>query len=201
MHTKPHWRVILTAAVGVAIASYVALLIALNFTTPANALSSVRYVSWIGLAVFLLWLVFEKWAWAWLPEWIVQRPNLNGTWKGTGRLTFIKDRDLVKNPVTLKVEITIKQTYTTVFLLFWSRSSNDQRQTTSEAYVDLVQRSQGVGKYVLQYMFTTDPGAFFPNQPGCATLTFSTTPSCRLVGEWVFNPASHAAGWLEVTKQ
>lgn len=69
-----------------------------------------KYLGGIASVVVLLVLIFDRWAWRWLPVGIMRRPNLHGTWKAQlhyqwpeGTPTKTKDCFIV-----------IRQTYSTV---------------------------------------------------------------------------------------
>lgn len=71
MRAKPHWRPILTAAVALAVGSHLAILYVLGQAPAAAIPTTAKVIAWGSLAIFLLWLAFEKWIWAWLPRWVL----------------------------------------------------------------------------------------------------------------------------------
>ena len=200
MRARPHWRVVLTVAVALGVISNLGVLLFLGQLQPSDAVNSAKFVSWAAIVVYGLWLGFEKWGWAFFPEWIIGRPDLRGTWKGTGYFSFIKDKDLKSTPISLEVQVSIKQTYTKIFVGYWSKSDTDQRETRSEAYADLLQPSPGDGNFVLQYIFATLPGSFIPNQIGWAALAVSDDRK-QMEGDWLFNLTEPAAGHLVIKLQ
>lgn len=85
------------------------LVLALVLDAPVDK-TWLKYVGALASVVVLLVLVFDRWAWRWLPVAVSKRPNLRGTWKAQlayqwpdGTATQTKDCFIV-----------IRQTYSTV---------------------------------------------------------------------------------------
>ncbi len=136
-----------------------------------------KYVGVIAALVVLLLLAFDVFAWRWLPEWIVKRPNIRGTWRAELRSNWLKDDG---QPLVSECFIVIHQTYTTmcVEVLF---PGSDSTSTSA----DIV---KGGGRPSLWYTYRSEAHA--PNRDGnpphrgAVSLFVETSPRRSLAGDY-----------------
>jgi hypothetical protein len=135
-----------------------------------------KYLGGIASAVVVLLLIFDRWAWRWLPVAVSRRPNLQGTWKAElhyqwpeGSPTQVKDCFIV-----------IRQTYSTIAVDMHFDISDSQSRSAS-----LVETN---GRHSLWWSYLSvahaleQPGN--PPHRGGAELAISLKPRLSLAGDY-----------------
>jgi len=204
MQRQPHWRIIIAAVVILTLVSYL-LLLAINDAFSERLFwLSVKLVSGASLAIYLLWLAFDKWLWRVIGRLPIDTwPDLNGKWKGTGQITVLPHGNDPPPPVDLNVDIEIIQTYTSLWVNYRSTVKDKPEELSlSHARAVLVQPTEK-SPYSLEYHFVTEVPSFKPGTHGLAVLTLtpgsgSSRPELR--GEWVSDTKVPIAGTVSVTK-
>lgn len=135
-----------------------------------------KYVGGIASVVVELLLVFDRWAWRWLPVAVTKRPNLQGTWRSQlhyqwpdGTPTQTKDCFIV-----------IRQTYTTITVdMHFDISDSHSR---SAAIVDTNGRRSLWWSYLSVAHSLEQEGN--PPHRGGAELVISLKPKPSLAGDY-----------------
>jgi hypothetical protein len=135
-----------------------------------------KYVGAITSVVVVLLLIFDRWAWRWVPLAMSKRPNLQGTWKAQlhyqwpdGAPTKTKDCFII-----------IRQTYSTVTVAMLFDISDSESK--SAAIVD----SNGQRSLWWSYLSIAHTLEQQDNPPhrGAAALVISPQPKLALVGDY-----------------
>lgn len=89
----------------------------LFFSLPNNGsvISFVKPLSYVVIIDTLFVFAFVKWIWKWklLYPWLVPFPNLNGTWKGEIKSTWV-DPETGERPNPIPTILTIKQSFISI---------------------------------------------------------------------------------------
>jgi hypothetical protein len=135
-----------------------------------------KYLGGIASVVVVLLLIFDRWAWRWLPVAIGKRPNIHGTWKAQlhyqwpeGTPTQTKDCFVV-----------VRQTYSTVTVDMHFDISDSQSR--SAAIVETNGRLSLWWSY-LSIAHTLEQKGNPPHRGG-AELAISLKPKLSLAGDY-----------------
>jgi hypothetical protein len=135
-----------------------------------------KYLGGITSVVIVLLLIFDRWAWRWLPVAVSKRPNLQGTWKAElhyqwpdGAPTQTKDCFIV-----------IRQTYSTVTVDMHFDISDSQSR--SAAIVETNGRRSLWWSYLSVAHALEQEGN--PPHRGGAELVISPKPTLSLAGDY-----------------
>lgn len=127
-------------------------------------------------------LLFTKWAWQWkiFRGWLVQIPDIQGTWKGSVISTWI-DPSTGKNLDSIPAILAIRQSFNKIDCFLFTKESSSY-STAAEINID-----QG-GNLYLNYNYTNRPKASVRERSeihdGAAILQIIKTPSRSLKGEY-----------------
>jgi hypothetical protein len=138
------------------------------------------WLKYLGLlATVVVWgvLAFDLWVWRWLPYWMVKRPNLKGTWKGTYTSSW-ETPDGPSQPT--EFYLVVRQTYSTIHVEAIYAISNSNSSTANI--------TQGEGSPVLWYAYDSSAHALQtsgnPPHRGAARLSIQTEPRIVLAGDY-----------------
>jgi hypothetical protein len=142
-----------------------------------------KYLGAIASIIVVLLLIFDRWAWRWLPVAVSKRPNLQGTWKAqlnyqwpAGTPTQTKDCFVV-----------IRQTYTTVSVAMHFDISDSHSR--SAAIVETNGQRSLWWSY-LSVAHTLEQGDNPPHRGG-AELAISLKPRTSLAGDYWTERKTH----------
>lgn len=136
----------------------------------------------MGIYLVLL-VVFRQWAWRWpvFRNWLVQVPDLQGTWKGTIRSSWTDPTTGAAIPAK-SVVLVIRQTFSSVSCVMYSGES-DSFSTTAQIYQD-----DESGMFRLSYNYLNRPRAGVRDRSeihdGAAILKIVSSPTKELSGEY-----------------
>ena len=128
-------------------------------------------------------LLFTTWLWKipWLQGWLVPFPNLNGTWRGTLKSTWVNP-ETGKSPEPILVVIVIKQKFSSVSCVMFTPES-ESYSTTAQ-----INEDDASGILRLAYNYTNRSQATIRSRSeihdGAAVLKIITAPSPILEGEY-----------------
>lgn len=136
--------------IAIGIAAVVWLVIAFVSGDTDGQWTALRAFSIAGSIATLLFLVYDRWAWAWpWIRWFTGKPNLNGTWRGELQSDFVRDGKQIDAIPTV---IRIKQTDSTIYVtLFTGESSSITEQS------ELVREADD--RWRLTFVYTNKPRA------------------------------------------
>jgi hypothetical protein len=135
-----------------------------------------KYVGGIASMVVVLLLIFDRWAWRWLPAAVTKRPNLQGTWRAQlhyqwpeGTPTQTKD-----------CFITIRQTYSTVRVNMHFDISDSKSRSAA------IVETNGTRSLWWSYMSIAHSLEQVDNPPhrGAADLAIAPKPKLSLAGDY-----------------
>ncbi len=127
-------------------------------------------------AVVLLLLIYDRWAWKWLPSLLTKRPKLHGTWKAELQYQWPDGTPTQFKPCFL----TVRQTYSTISVnMHFDISASESR---SAAIVS----SNGKQSLWWSYWSAAKTLEREDNPPhrGGAEVVISTKPSLRMDGDY-----------------
>jgi len=139
----------------------------------------------VTVYAILAWL-FTKWLWKLriFRGWLVEAPNLHGTWIGEIKSTWV-DPKTSETPTPIKVTAVIKQDYYSVSCCIYS-SEMESKSTNAQ-----ITREAESGVLSLSYVYTSRPKIGVRNRSpihdGAAMLRFSDTEQYALAGEYWTN--------------
>jgi SMODS-associating 2TM, beta-strand rich effector domain len=155
------------------------LLIAFVLEVPVDK-NWLKALGGIAAAIVAGLLIFDRWAWRWLPLSLRGHPKLHGTWKAT--LTFEEMEDGVPSGGMARKDcfLVIRQTYSTVTVnMLFDVSSSESRSAA------LCEQN---GVLRLWFSYWSAAGALHRdgNDPhrGGAELVISQKPRLRLAGDY-----------------
>jgi hypothetical protein len=135
-----------------------------------------KYVGGIASVVVVLLLIFDRWAWRWLPAAVTKRPNLQGTWRAQLHYQWPEGTPTQ----TQDCFITIRQTYSTVTVGVLSDVSDSQSR--SAAIVETNGRRSLWWSYLSIAHSLEQEGN--PPHRGGAELVISSKPKLSLAGDY-----------------
>jgi hypothetical protein len=203
MYREPHWRWVILTVVILTLVTFVGTL-ALRQGAGWNVLwLAVGIVTVTGTAIYVLWLVFDKYLWKVLPRYLSDSwPDLSGVWKGSGVITQLPPDSKECVPIELEVKLTIRQTYTAVWVAFESNDKGKSKKSSSHARGEIFQPDPGA-QYQLHYHFVTETGSYDPDQHGLAVFRYRPGESGQpdeLDGEWVSRFHTPITGTVNVSR-
>ncbi|WP_280447120.1 hypothetical protein [Nocardia brasiliensis] len=103
--------------IAIGVAALVWLAIAIASGRDDGQWVALRTFSIAGAVVTLLFLVYERWGWAWrFVRFFTGKPNLNGTWRGKLQSDFERDgRRIDPIPTVLRIKQTDSSVWVTLF--------------------------------------------------------------------------------------
>jgi hypothetical protein len=135
-----------------------------------------KYLGGVASVVVVVLLIFDRWAWKWVPVAISKRPNLQGTWRSQLHYQWPKG-----TPTQSKdCFIVVRQTYTTITVnMHFDISDSHSR---SAAIVE----TNGTRSLWWSYLSMAHSLQQEGNPPhrGGAELVISTTPKLSLAGDY-----------------
>lgn len=165
------------------------LLVYLSDVTPAVSFRALSRIPDVVLIYGALYLVFTKWLWR-LPifrGWLIPFPDLQGTWKGTIRTTWV-DPSTGTTPDPIPVILVIRQTFSTLSCAMHTKESSSFSTAASFHVADDSEAK------MITYVYTNTPRVSVRDRSavheGAATLRVATTPELRLEGEYWTNRKS-----------
>jgi hypothetical protein len=140
-------------------------------------LPTVVTVDGIGLAIFVKWL----WKWKYLQGWLVPFPNLNGTWQGTIRSTWI-DPKTGASPGGIPVILCIRQTFVAISCVMRTEEMN------SHSYCSdfVLDKESQIKKLAYSYKSSPRPTVVHRSPPHDGSVVFDVigNPPQKLTGEY-----------------
>jgi hypothetical protein len=99
----------------------------------------------------VLVFLFNGWMWKWLPEFLIGRPDLNGTWKGKLEYRWANpdDKKDIKNAVK-PIYISIKQTFLSIKICVFTSESESHSLSSNIIQTD-------TGAWELSYTYDNTP--------------------------------------------
>lgn len=171
--------------VGVSIAVWVGLLYLFGLD-PEATWNAARFLPTVVTFDVGVWLLFVKWGWKFKPfqGWLVPFPNLEGTWQGELKSTWINPETQSKlNPIP--VILVIKQSFLSISAIMYSR----EMMSRSYAAEFLIDHDSGLKKLV--YTYTSEPKVEVRGRSqvhnGTTTLGVINQPRRALRGEYWTN--------------
>lgn len=135
-----------------------------------------KYLGGIAAVIVVLLLVFDRWAWRWVPVALSKRPNLQGTWRGTLHYQWPDGTPTQ----TKECFLTIRQTYSTVTVAMHFDISDSHSR--SAAIVETNgQRSLWWSYLSVAHTLEQDGN---PPHRGGAELVVSLKPTLSLAGDY-----------------
>ncbi|HET8536800.1 MAG TPA: hypothetical protein VFL73_06435 [Solirubrobacteraceae bacterium] len=159
--------------IGLAAVLWVALAFALDVPVDKNWL---KYLGGIAGAVVVLLLVFDRWAWRWLPVAVTKRPNLQGTWKA---LLHFQWPDGTPTQ-TKECFLTIRQTYSSVTVAMHFDISDSRSRSAAIVATD-GERSLWWSYFSVAHSLEQQGN---PPHRGGAELVISMKPKLSLAGDY-----------------
>lgn len=145
-----------------------------------NYVKIVPTVVTIDTAVIFLFTQYF-WKWKIFKEWLVPFPNLNGTFKGTIRTTWI-DPITNERPAPIPAILTVNQSFFSISCVMRTE------EMASYSFISdfIVDKDNQVKK--LSYSYTSNPKQVViersPQHLGTIVFEIDETPKIRLVGEY-----------------
>lgn len=134
----------------------------------------------------ILLFLFVKWGWR-IPQlqgWLVPFPDLEGTWEGTLKTTWV-DPKTKKIPDPIPLILTIRQSFNSISCVMYTKESNSYSTTANFILED----DSGIKR--LSYVYANRPEASIRDKSavhdGAAILTIISRPKRRLEGEYWTN--------------
>jgi len=149
----------------------------------------------------VLFFVFTKWVWR-IPQlqgWLVPFPDLEGTWEGTLKTTWI-DPKTKKTPVPIPLILVIRQSFNSINCVMYTKESNSYSTTANFMNDD----ESGIKR--LSYVYTNRPDASIRDRSavhdGAAILTIVSKPKRELEGEyWTSRKTTGSINLMFKTKE
>ena len=159
--------------IGLSAGLWVALAFVLD--TPVDQ-TWLKYVGGIASVVVVLVLIFDRWAWRWVPVGISKCPNLNGTWKAQLHYQWPEDTPTQQKDCF----IVIRQTYSSVTV--------DMHFDISDSHSRSAAIIETNGRRSLWWSYLSVAHALEqednPPHRGGAELVISTKPKLSLAGDY-----------------
>jgi len=137
----------------------------------------------------ILYFIFSRWLWRLqvFQGWLVPNPDLQGTWEGTLKTTWIDPKTgKVSTPIPLV--LVIKQSFDSMNCVMYTQES------TSVSNAAQISEDDGSGIFALSYNYTNKPDAELRGRSeihdGAALLTVVRKPKRILKGEYWTNRKS-----------
>ena len=130
----------------------------------------------------ILILLFTKWAWRWkiFRNWLVQIPDIQGTWRGS-IITTWADPSTGKKLDSIPAILAIRQSFNKIDCFLFTKESSSY---STDAEINI---NQG-GNLYLNYNYTNRPGASVREESeihdGVAILQIIKAPNRSLEGEY-----------------
>jgi len=154
--------------------------------------ASVAVTDWLGLLKLLpnvvtadgvLVTVFVKWGWRWkcFHPWLVPFPDLNGTWQGAIRTTWV-DPTTGARPGPIPVILAVRQSFLTIHC----KMMTPEMKSTSYAADFMLYDGEQRRQLAYSYRSTPKPTVIDRSAPHDGTIVFDLvgTPTTKLVGEY-----------------
>lgn len=161
---------------------WVVLLLAEGTTSLLDLVSVAKKFPLTVTVYAFLALIFTKWAWRWkiFQGWLVQIPDIQGTWRGSIISTWI-DPSTNKKADSIPAILSIKQTYNKIDCFLFTKESSSH---STAAEINLDQS----GNLYFNYNYTNRPRASVRERSeihdGAAILQIIKMPSRSLEGEY-----------------
>ncbi len=103
------------------------ILLLLNGIQPGFTLDAFKQLPTVFTIEGLLWAVFAKWGWRWrlLQGWLVPFPDLQGTWSGILRSSWINPETKHPEP-PIPVQVVIRQTFLNIHCILLTSESKSK---------------------------------------------------------------------------
>jgi hypothetical protein len=128
-------------------------------------------------------LIFIKWLWR-VPlfrGWLIDVPDLQGTWKGTLETTWI-DPQTNKTPAPIEAYLVIRQTLRDIHITMYTKESTSHSEATG------ICMEEDKGIRLLSYSYSNIPKATVRERSqihyGAIRLRISIHPELKLEGEY-----------------
>jgi hypothetical protein len=151
-----------------------------QFNIPIEALKKLPDVV---TAYTVVYLIFSKWLWRKkiFQGWLVPFPDLQGTWKGTLKTTWINPKT-GKVPKEIPLSLVIKQSFDSISCTMFTKESASYSNAT------LISENEESGSKKLSYNYTNKPDPTVRDKSaihdGAAILTIISKPEFSLEGEY-----------------
>jgi hypothetical protein len=135
------------------------------------------------------YLLFTKWVWRQrvFQGWLVPFPDLQGTWTGELRTTWV-DPETGRSPGPIAAKLVVRQTFERISCAIHTAESSSHSTAAS------LQQSEDDGVKKLAYVYTNTPRVGVRHlsvvHDGATVLDVRTSPSMQLVGEYWTNRKS-----------
>ena len=134
-----------------------------------------------GYAVITL--IFVKWVWRWpiFSGWLVPFPDLQGTWHGEIRTTWV-DPQTGAAQAPIPATLTIRQSFASVTCTLYTSEAESESNSAA------ISETEEGGIVRLAYTYLSRPRATVRNRSeihdGAALLSYGTSPERTLSGEY-----------------
>lgn len=165
------------------------MLVHLSEPKPAISLAALAKIPDVVFIYGVLYLIFIKWLWR-LPAfkgWLIPFPDLEGTWKGTIKSTWV-DPSTGRPPEPIPMILVIRQTFSTLSCTMHTKESSSF-STAASLHIDDDSDAKSIS-----YVYTNTPFVSVRDRSvvhdGAAILRVITKPELRLQGEYWTNRKS-----------
>lgn len=165
------------------------LLVYFSEATPAISVSALARIPDVVFIYGILHLIFTKWSWR-LPifkGWLIPFPDVEGTWKGTIKSTWV-DPLTGRSPDSIPLVLVIRQTFSTLSCTMHTKESSSF-STASSFHIDDDSDNKSIS-----YVYTNTPRVSVRDRSavhdGAAKLRVIAAPELRLEGEYWTNRKS-----------
>ena len=155
-----------------------------------------KVLSTVVAADYIVWLIFSKWAWKWgiWQGWLVPHPNLDGTWKGIIRSTWIDPATQMRIP-EIPALLVVTQSFNRITCRLMTNESS------SESFAESFELDQDSHEKVLVYSYRNEPKPTVKDrsQPydGTVKLRLCRKKKLRLEGKYWNDRSKPVSGEME----
>jgi hypothetical protein len=133
----------------------------------------------------ILRIAFTKWLWRWrvftFREWLVQFPDLEGTWQGEVQSTWVNPKTGEKEPA-IKAFLVIRQTFSTISCTMFTK------EMVSFSRAAQLLKDEQADAIALSFNYTSTPKAIIKDRStvhnGAANLRVVRRPERMLEGQY-----------------
>ena len=191
---QPKWKPMMTVIVAVTSVITLAAYRVLGVIDWEGVWVGATKITVVAFFVSVFWEQFRKrcWRWPWLRGWLVDCPDIAGTWKGHAVSNFDDSKPI---PVT----VTIKQTFTSVNVSF----RTDGQTSVSNSITASLVSDEEAGRCRLIYTYANEPNPMqnvLDMHFGTAILEIEECPAHRMRGTYMTARHPQTKGTIELER-
>jgi len=197
---QPRWRVLILLLVLLATAIAIPIYLALGLVDLAGVWVAFTKVSVVGFLTWALWELFRRRLWRWraFRGWLVDVPDLNGSWLGVARSSYAQSSDGEPND-EIQVSVQITQTFTSISVAFHALTlTSDSHSVTASLITDPEAR-----RCRLVYTYLNEPSALANDLDmhfGTAILEICGEPPAEMKGHYMTDRKEQTKGALKLRR-